>query len=391
MPDYCRIVKIVSAFLFCIVLGACAGMTTVPPTTPTLQSPATKTPEVIVPIEITHTYLPATPERPPTFLPATPERPPTFVYSMPSLFTPTSTLDPFHTPATSLETATVPFDSQITPTETAFDLRGTQISGFSITCDESNINDTSLSPSGYWIAVSCGYTYLDPQTLEINSKEGKQWVLHFKDFLADDFIKDGGSPMGGLYPAHWTSDEKYLYFTPYIAWDGGGTCFYGFGVQGLYRINLNTGSVSAILPSRTFVGYDIAFSPGGDKLAYTAEDPPTILDLRTGEKIIVDTGDRVFGNLTWSPDGSQLAYASCHAIKIQDDNLEVDKSSIKIFSLKSHTSKTILEVKQNIIRIEQLIDNRFLEISNTNFLTNKADYFLFDWSSGQLSTATPTP
>lgn len=109
-------------------------------------------------------------------------------------------------------------------------------------------------------------------------------MLKLVDFLPAEFVHDGTTGNGGLYPRHWTDDEKYLYFSSYIGWEGGGTCFYGFGDAGLYRINLNDGTIATVLPtSPSGYGYEITFAPGGRRLAYTYAHL-VILDLKTGEE-----------------------------------------------------------------------------------------------------------
>jgi WD40 repeat protein len=387
MPTHHKNVKGILACLLCVVLSACAGTATVPPLTQTPQIIVTITPE-----KATLTNHPTKLQQSSTTPSPTPQGSATFIYSIESLRTPSATPGPSVTPAPSFQTITAFLNSQATLTEQAFELRTNPNAGFSITCDDFQQNNTSLSPSGNWLAISCGYSH--DQTLEIASREGKKWVLQFKNFLPQESIQDGATPMGGLFPRQWTNDEKYLYFTSYIGFDGGGTCFYGYGDAGLFRINLNDGTISTILPAISSPeGYEITFSPGGRRLAYNA-DHLVIVDLKTGDKFTIATGDDWIGGLTWSPDGSQLAYATCHAIKVQTDyenDYQVGNSSIKIFTLDSHTLKTILEVEQAMLRIDRQNGNQVLDILKYDLQDNIIDYFLFDWSSGQLTAVTPTP
>ncbi len=225
--------------------------------------------------------------------------------------------------------------------------------------------------------------------MEIENKTGKQWVLHFEDYLLKKFSKSG-MQKGELYPSHWTSDSAYLYFKSYIYTDViGGICIYGAGNQGLYRINVNTGEVSAILPpTTTFYENDIAFSPDGSKLAYNANHP-TILDLRTGENITIDDDGDVLISMIWSPDGTHLAYATCHP----SGGFTVKNSALKIFSLETYKSKTILTVENALILIEFGDGNHQLKIRIDDYQSRKPYYSFFDWSSEQLIklTITPTP
>ena len=141
----------------------------------------------------------------------------------------------------------------------------------------------SLSPRGNWLAVVCGYD----QTLTIYDDSGERWNLQFKDYVSEESIVDGQPPRGSLYPIHWANDEKYLFFRSVIGFSGGGTCFYGHAGQGLYRIDLETGAVSATL--RPLIGHDgyiLSFSPTGQWLAFNA-GIPTLLNLQTGEKVFL--------------------------------------------------------------------------------------------------------
>lgn len=307
----------------------------------------------------------------------------------PATWSPTPTV-PTRTPIPTLTPTIRPATKTPNPgvqkTEQADEWAATQIASFPATCNNSYSNVNSISPSGDKMASSCGYK--KDQTLEIVSHEGKKWELHFKDYLSAEFIRDGGTPMGGLYPKHWTSNDEYLYFTSYIAFDGGGTCFYGFGVSGLYRLNVNTGFVSTVLTARSSPeGYLIAFSPGGGKLAYVA-DRLVILDFRTGENTNIDPGATIAGDLAWSPDGTKLAFATCSP---SEDFYTIQKSGIKIYSLETHKLKTIMEVENNFLSINRSEGNQKLKIVNTDEQTGKEGYFYFDWSTGQVTTPLPTP
>jgi WD40 repeat protein len=270
----------------------------------------------------------------------------------------------------------------------ALDAYATQIASFPFICDQRfEDRDTLLSPNGTWLAIHCGY---DPpgQTLEVVRQDGTRWVLQFSDYVHPEFIYDELTPMGGLYPQQWTADEKYLFFSSYIGFDGGGTCFYGFGSHGLFRLDLTSGAVSVILPLRgSPSGYLYAFSPGGRRLAYVA-DPPVILDLRTGELTPFHVGQEFIGNLTWSPDGRELAYAACSSTA---DYLTVERSMVRIYSLETGLSRTILDLEKTFIRIWPWDGSRQLEIDLFDWQTFDDSYLYYDWASGALITPTPTP
>jgi hypothetical protein len=296
----------------------------------------------------------------------------------------TSTIALTYTPTS--QPSCTPQPPKPTPT---IDTYSTQIAGFPLSCKDFSNWNTSISPNGNWLAVSCGYK--TSQTLEIVKATGGRWTLYFKDYLLDEFKTNGESnAMGNLYPIHWTNDETYLYFASIIAFDGGGTCFYGFGVQGLYRINLVDEKVSMILPS-TSGGYDIAFSPTGRRLAYQGSGEPVILDLQTGEETIIKVGDNITGNFTWSPDGKELAYGTCQMYQDGNGNYLVKKSGIRIFSIQEKSSRTVLELEKNFLTIDGWSDDNVIKVENEDFQAGNFVSLYIDAPSGNLVAATPTP
>ena len=246
----------------------------------------------------------------------------------------------------------------------------------------------AISPDGNWVAVSCGYKR-DPN-LEIVDRNGKRWTLNYKDYLLKEYIVDGHIPIGNLYPKHWSADGRYLYFTSYIGFDGGGTCFYGFGAHGLYRIDVKDGAVSAVLPlSPSIGGYDIAFSPTGRRLAYQGLGEPVILDLQTGDKLTIKIEDEVAGNFTWSPDGLELAYSTCKS-KSNGNDFSIEKSAIKIYSIRTNTSRTVLEIDETMFFILSWEKESIIEIAQGPYM-NGLDGVPYDLNSSQWLGPTPTP
>lgn len=273
---------------------------------------------------------------------------------------------------------------QATESEQAFAIYETKVAEFNAGCD----GPSSISSLGNWVAVSCSYDR--GQTLEIVNKNEGRWILHPKDLMAKNgFGTTSDTWEGELNPYHWTKDEKYLFFTYYIPYDEGGTCFYGYGVHGLYRINLTDGSVSTVLPFSTIEGYQISFSPTGRRMAYQdlSSGPPKILDLRTGEEIAIKSGGGFSGNPTWSPDGTELAYGTC----VMTPDFTTDRSAIKIFNTKTRSSRTILELEKNFLTIEEWIDGNIIKIKSEDDQTGDASYVYIEVASQELVSATPTP
>jgi hypothetical protein len=287
----------------------------------------------------------------------------------------TSTLTRSSTPSLTVSpsaSATISNEKiQATETEQAFAIYETKIAEFKVGCD----GQSSISPKENWIAVSCRNN--KHQALEISNKNGIHWSLNFKDYLSDAVLN----------PVHWTYDERYLYFDAYVNFEGGGTCFYGYGEQGLFRIDLINGKVSTVLPPTSWNGYLFAFSPTGRWLAYEGFGDPAILDLRTGEKIAIDKGRNAIGNFTWSPDGTELAYATCE----MSPDFTVNKSAIEIFNTKSRSSRTIEELEKSFLTIEEWNDGNVIKIRSEDDRTGDSSYAYFDTLSSIFVTVTPAP
>lgn len=368
-----RTVIHVFVFLFSIVFSACTSQATTQPFTQTPQPTKQSTVEINTP-----TNIPAILEPSPTFTAIEkPTRTPTFLHRL------------TNTPTVSPPTNTPTVTTQTMLTEQALALKETQIAGFSVTCDDLVVSNfsgffTSLSPKGNWLAISC--MERENRTLKIVSKTRKKWVLQFKDYVDKQEFENGQFPRGTLYPVSWSSDERYLYFRSTMSISAGGTCFYGGWGQGLYRLNVDNGTVTATLPPLKGGNlYIFSFSPSGRWLAYT-EGVPTILDLLTGENITLQEGRNSVGDFAWSPDSSNLIYGTCQP---SEDGSTSEKSSIRIFSLKTREAKTILETKTGFLRIESGEDN-ILKIYD-EYSNNRPSYLYFDWSTQQVITPTVTP
>jgi hypothetical protein len=343
---------------FCILLSACTVFTTTQPIHPTTQNDIQNTADINSITKASETRIPS----------------PTYIIVAVQTNTPYITPSPSNT-----STKTVAATSTTSPKHA---LKETQVASFSASCDDNyrNIYSSLLSPKGNWLALPCGDKY--DQNLRIYNHTGKKWELQYKDFADEQNIQYGGQ----LYPVHWANDEKYLYFRSSVTMSAGGTCFYGGLGQGLYRLDINNGTVDATLPPLKNMGlYLFSFSPSGRWLAVDSY----ILDLQTGEKIFLEGREYTFGDFTWSPDSSKLAYSSCLSSSQQ---FVVYQSAIRIFSLETRTSKTILhsETPNVFLRIDPMDDNR-LKIYDDYW--NKSSYSFYDWSTGQLTTPslTPTP
>jgi WD40 repeat protein len=332
--------------LLCSILSACASMA-LPPVMPTALQP---------------------------FDSGTPEITPQII----STFTiaPTTAIEPSSTPS---PTEIVQAD----PTEQAYKSQATKAAEFSVACDSSD-QEKFISPNGIWLAIHC-IRKIDP-TLEIVNLEGnKHWIFKLRDYVS--VVHEEGAGPGGFHPEHWSNDGKYLYFTSALYSSGGYVCYYDDREsQGLYRLKLNDGSVSTVLPPVTSYN-DITFSPTGRRFAYGGNGDLIVLDLQTSSELKISSGE-TFGNLIWSTDGLELVYATCKSNAYDDSILE--KSAVKIFSIQKQESSTILEMEKNILYIKAWDENNILTILSQDQNYHGSTLF-FDLNSGQWITPIPKP
>lgn len=287
---------------------------------------------------------------------------------------------------TKTQTATYPPISMAgaTATPDAREVLDQQVKEFGIDC---SYYKALISPEGNWAAAACGYD--SDQTLQIADQSGVVYTLKFSDYLSDYFADEfsgEGNPMGGLTPLHWTADEQYLFFSPYFAWDGDATCFYGIGDGGLFRISLKDGKVSTILPiSQMMQGYFFAFSSNDRYLAYIYKDLH-ILDINSGENYSLKLKNSAIGDLTWSPDNTRLGFSTCEVDP--DNETEIINSSIQYISVLTHERKIIKDIPEKVLRIEYSEDNSYLLISEYGGNWTE-DLSLYYWDTGLIINATP--
>lgn len=303
----------------------------------------------------------------------------------PDIETATNTRHPTKT-VTAIPPTETP-DVRATQTQFSFTMLQADMDSFPIQCAEPDPYRSLLSPKKTWLATQCDS--IQNRSLEILNQSGQRWSLSFSDYIPAEFSNGDWIPLGGLVPVFWSNDDRYLYYSSYIHTDGGGACNYGMGDQGLFRIDITNGKIETILPLTSEANfYYHAFSPNGRWLAYGI-GKPNILDLQTGETIAIKIeGD--FGNLTWSPDSSKLAFATCQYIEDED---RVDISAIKYFDMDSRDLTTIIEEKNRFFVI-YTSDDQEMEILSQDAVNydNIVEYY-YDWSAEELTqnTLTPTP
>jgi len=285
--------------------------------------------------------------------------------------TPTATLNP--TQQIWLSTAIVIKEKQQAVDEQAREKTGKEIDKFPVGCEDSYNFD--VSPDTKWLATSCGDRY--HSMIVVQNKEGKKWVLDFKDFLHPSF--EEGTP-GGLKVVFWDSEDEYLYFTATVGWSGGGDfCFSGGGALGLFRLDLKTGSWTTLIDrTNRFPGNKIKFSPTGRRYAVDINGI-TISDLQTGKIIQLDA-NRVM-DLIWSHDGTKLAYS----ISRCNEEGFVINSSLYIWDALKNESRLISRIEKALLYPDSWDDFSRLSISSEEYIPEIKNtiYTLYEYNITQ--------
>lgn len=242
-----------------------------------------------------------------------------------------------------------------------------------------------ISPNGEWFAISCGYKR--NQSLVVQNLEGTKWVFHLANFLNPDLQ----GIMGNFTPLAWSDDGRFLYFTKNLGYDGGGNqCFPGYGVYGLYRLHLKSGTLVTLIQSKDdwFPGDEIRFSPTNEYYAVDI-DGIKITNLESGKEFKIDVSGVM--EMSWSPDGKFLAFsvATC------GENL-VESSSIFVWDSSTNQTQVLLSTKEMLLRPQSWIDNSKLRFEGEKWVGLNNEYTIFEYNlienEMMLSgTATPYP
>lgn len=296
--------------------------------------------------------------------------------SLPASTKPAVSPTPTHPP-----TATSQGFPFATMTEQAYKYEQTEMAKFPVKCD--NPHNYLFSPDHNWLAWACPYAYKEGnQTLEIAGLSENEWILQSRDYCTDEFKKDfiEFSPYGemGIVPVNWSNDGKSLYFSTRISIDADGPCFFGFGDNGLYKIDVQTGKTSTILPplsSYSRYGYQYAFSPDGKWLVY-GNDQTNILNLQTNEVYPIDNG--MSRGFTWSQDSSKVVYVQ-------------DNSNLNLYSPETKGISTLVSEEGWCLNIFSCEDRLRIDLINEKDWSTREDEFSYDWTTGIIIQTTPTP
>lgn len=270
---------------------------------------------------------------------------------------PTTTLRPSFTP---MPTRTPNLTQTATDQDnaTAQSARQTAIAQYPSICEVSYGRE--FSPNKLWMAEFCDSESDKSPILTISNKEtGELWKLVYQDYIQNTEI----SPFGGLAVAYWSNDGQYAYFASFTGGDGG-ECFVGFldSGSGLFRLDLQTGSITTVLPpSDNFAWYGFSFSPTDRRLVYGARSRDLkILDITTGQvtKLFSVKDFSQSGDYVLSPDGLMFSYSTV----LWNNMYERVAYSLRLVDAQTGSERILLESPDNCFATRSWSDNNVLTI-----------------------------
>ena len=246
----------------------------------------------------------------------------------------------------------------------------------------------SYSPEKLWMEEFCFSEADDSPILTLSNKKTQVlWKMVYRDFI--EHMEYGN----GLGVVHWSPDQKYAYFASFPTIDSF-ECYLGKNSQhfgnGLFRLDLQTGVVTTILPMQDNFSFDFSFSPTGRRLIYqTYPSGLIILDIKTGESISVKSVEknRSGGGYLWSSDGLELIYSTV----IYNEISEPIAYSLRLVDAQTGSQRILIESPENCFAAKSWSDNNVLTIESYDKDYNQTlvEYNLN--SNKIISKATATP
>jgi hypothetical protein len=292
-------------------------------------------------------------------------------------------------PSSTLTPSATPDQIQIAEDQTvtqAAAMLQTKIAGFPRFCTQDYYYAAAVrfSPNGQWLEEMCYSEDDQDLVLTLASRETQAlWKLHYHDYIPPlDF-----SPDGGMAVVHWSQDGKYAYFYSFLGGDGGECFVSGWDSgSGLFRIDLQTGSVTTLLPpSDTVWWYGFSFSPTDRRLVYATRGRDLkILDMVTGHLINVVPKDdfNEAGGYVWSPDGLRFVYSAV----LSANQGERFAYSVRLVDAQSGSEQILLESPDACFAATSWTEDNIL-ILQKNYGQTLVE---FDLNSNEIIRESPT-
>ena len=208
-------------------------------------------------------------------------------------------------------------------------------------CRSGQAGGFRFSPNGQWVIAFCK----SDNIVIIHIDETKKW-----DLSSSTLINPYTEYFIGVN--HWSNDGAYAYVTLNPHTDGYWETFHQ-GVV-LYRLNLDTGEISEVLPlgKSDWIFYSFAFSPNDRRLAYIKTDQsPVILNMRdmqtgTEQSYEFDPKYNTGGSYVWSSDSQKLVFS----IAQYDTNVhEYMGTSIILWDKDQPDTTTLIEDHKEVL------------------------------------------
>ena len=243
--------------------------------------------------------------------------------------------------------------------------------------------DSYFSPDTNMAALYC---WRKDQELVIANRNEIMWEITPNDFSKpEDHIYETY-----LEPKGWSGDGKTVYFSSYIARDGGGYCSSSYGYQGVFTMDVKTGKTETILPILSLVEGEwenVSISPTGEYLAYSQNNQMVIQSLTSDKKRVIKLDSHITtGKYMWYPDDQTLVYEKCTTI---NDYMATKNSQLVMYSLKTGKSKVVFEQKGQELRIIGGDPENGLIIEQIDRLGTNTVRFVFHLDTQQVMTLTP--
>jgi WD40 repeat protein len=248
-----------------------------------------------------------------------------------------------------------------------------------------------LSPNGIWVASAV----LDLEIIHISGEI--IWEMNAREA----YQAFGGMNWRGV---QWSPDSRYLYFSRSLALDGG-PIRHLYNGTGFWRLDILSGKIEEILPDLgesheegiARFGLSVySLSPNGNQLAYVRLEyfplELVILDLESKqERKLTIEGDHYgsVGDLTWSPDGNNIAYV--YRYYQWDSQIPEENYYLMVIDLYTGTQKKLMDMGSPGYVTRRWNENNAIELLEY-YDSRCSDVYYFDLDLGEISSmATPTP
>jgi hypothetical protein len=302
------------------------------------------------------------------------------------------TLNPNELERTLVPPSTTPFPTQtMTPSPqprknydaACFDHEHASQTQFDHSCEKSNgiLMAHDLSWGAFGFRNNSG-------VMLVTNNQGVEWTLDPVDFMEKE-----GKYMGPyLVPEAWSKDNRNLYFSASITWDGGGVCWWDFGPAAVYKMEVNTGKIEKILSENDdFLDYwgNLSISPNGEYMIYNDHDQTIFTDLDNGKKKSIQHNENVnLGNFIWSQSGDKLVYVAC---TFNEENHLASGSEVYVYYTDTGETKKIFsedraEIDLVSTTVEEALEMTIHKDSRINW---KKYFYLYNFTDQSMVTVTP--